>query len=196
MSESTQPDLQWGPLEQKPRGRGRVWLIVGLSVVGIIAVGLLVFFLLPRDEVPTPDDSLTPSPTTTAPPTRTPAPTPTATPDPPVQTEAPPVPDPSVETFRAQVGPRLQDAARGLDLVRSAQGEDALPVVDTLQQDLQNIADTPPPSSVAAEWEGALQVYSADLTALRSAIEAGEDRAAAVDSAARSLVALGDLIGL
>lgn len=196
MSESSQPDLQWGPLEQKPRGRGRLWLIVGLSVVGIIAAGLLLFFLLPRDEVPTPDGSPTPSTSATPTPTPTPTPTATATPEPPVQTEAPPVPDPSVETFRAQVGPRLQDAARGLDLVRSAQGQDALPIVDTLQQDLQNVADTPPPSSVATDWEGALQAYSADLTALRSAIETDGDRADAVDSAARSLGALGDLIGL
>ncbi|MFJ4224664.1 hypothetical protein [Microbacterium sp. NPDC089695] len=192
MTEEPQPELRWAPLEPKPRNRGRVWLIVGLVAAGIVVIGLLLFFLLPRGAGQAPEQTATPTPTAT--PTATPTPTPT--PEPPVQTEAPPVPDPSVEAFSGQVGPRLQDAGRGLDIVRSAAGPDALPVVDTLQQDLQNVADTPPPSSIAAEWETAMLRYSDDLNAVRSAVESGGDIATAVDSAARSLTALKALIGL
>ncbi|GAA1240190.1 hypothetical protein JOF42_001785 [Microbacterium phyllosphaerae] len=198
MTDEQQPELRWAPLPPKPSNKGRIWLIVGLIVAALVIVGVLLFLFLPRGDAPEPGTTATPSPsaTPTASPTPTAAPTPTATPDPPVQTEAPPVADPSVAAFRNQVGPRLQDAAQGLDIIAGSSGQDAVSIVDTLQEDAQRIADTPPPSSINSPWNDGLFAYSQKLTDLRSALTAGSNTSAALDDVRAALQTLNGLVGL
>ncbi|MEN0021674.1 MAG: hypothetical protein AAGC61_00225 [Microbacterium sp.] len=198
MSENTQPDLQWGPLEQKPRGRGRVWLIVGLVVAALVIVGVLLFFLLPRGGG-TPSATESPSPTPTASPTASPMPTSTATAVPteqPVATEPPPVVDPSVDVFRSQVSAPLEDAGRGLDLVVSLSGQDALSVIDTLREDAQRLFDTLAPSSIAGSWEEGVTSYDQRLSELRSAESNGGSTGAAIDAARAAVQNLRNIVGL
>lgn len=199
MTDEQQPELRWAPLPPKPSNTGRIWLIVGLTVAALAIIGVLLFLFLPRGDTPDPAASSTPSPS--ASPTEssapTPSPTPTdATPQPPVQTEAPPVVDPSVEAFRTRVGPPLQDAAQGLDIVAGSSSQDAASVVDTLQQDAQRMADTPPPSSISAAWSDGLIAYSQRLTDLRTALAGGSSSAVALQDARAALQSLNDLVGL
>lgn len=196
MTDEQQPELRWAPLPPKPSNRGRIWLIVGLVVAVLAIVGVLLFLFLPRGETPQPGASATPS--ASASPSETPSgsPTATGTPEPPVQTEAPPVVDPSVEAFRTQVSPQLQDASQGLDIVANSSGQDAVSVVDTLQQDTQRLSDIPPPSSISAQWQDALVAYSQTLTDIRSALTAGSSTTSAVADARAALQALNDLVGL
>jgi len=194
MTDEQQPELRWAPLPPKPSNRGRIWLIVGIVIAVLAIVGVLLFLFLPRGAAPKPVESPSASASPSASPT--PTPTPTAEPsDPPVQTEAPPVVDPSVEAFRTQVAPRLQDAATGLDLVANATGQDAVSIVDQLQFDLQSLADTPAPSSIRTQWDDGLSGYSQQLTDLRSALSAGSSPTAALDGARAALQNLDDLVG-
>lgn len=194
MTDEQQPELRWAPLPPKPRNRGRIWLIVGIVIAALVLVAVLLFLFLPRGQSPDPVASPSASATPTASPT--PTSTPTAEPtEPPVQTEAPPVVDPSVEAFRTQVAPRLQDAATGLDLVANATGQDAVSIVDQLQFDLQSLADTPAPSSIRTQWDDGLSSYSQQLTDLRSALSAGSSTAAALEGARTALQTLDDLVG-
>lgn len=198
MSEDQQPDLQWAPLPPNPRNRGRIWLIVGLSIAVIIVVGVLLFFLIPRGGS-TPSATESPSPTPTATPTASPTPTatPTAVPtEQPVATEPPPVVDPSVDAFRSQVSPPLEDAGRGLDLVASLSGQDALSVVDTLQEDAQRLFDTLAPSSIAGSWEEGVTAYGQRLSELRSAVSSGGSTGAAIDAARAAVQNLRNIVGL
>ncbi|WP_431807931.1 hypothetical protein [Microbacterium paraoxydans] len=195
-----QPELRWAPLPPTPQRTGRVWLIVGLSVAALAIIGALLFFLLPRGDGPDPDPS--PSPSRTATPTPTPTPTPTATPTggpQPTQTPIvtqPPVVDPTLETFRGQVSGTLADALRGLDIVAGASGQDALPVVDTLQEDAQRLSDVPPPSSIADGWRDGTAAYAQRLAELRTAITDGGNTAGAVDAARTAAQNLRTLVGL
>jgi hypothetical protein len=59
MSEQT-PELRWAPIEPKPKSKGRIWLIVGLVIAGLVIIGALLFFLLPRDGAPAPGTSVSP----------------------------------------------------------------------------------------------------------------------------------------
>lgn len=195
MTDEQQPELRWAPIPPKPRNTGRIWLIVGLVVAALAIVGVLLFLFLPRGDSPEPGASGTPSPS--ASPTASATPSPTAEPtEPPVQTEAPPVVDPSVEAFRTQVAPRLQDAATGLDIIAGSSGQDAVSVVDQLQFDLQSLADTPAPTSIRAQWDEGLSAYSQTLTDLRSALSAGSNTSAALDGARTALKNLDGLVGL
>ncbi|WP_336501010.1 hypothetical protein [Microbacterium paraoxydans] len=193
-----QPEVRWAPLPPAPKRTGRVWLIVGLSVAALAIVGLLLFFLLPRGGAPEPVESASASPTATPSETPTPAPTPTgsATPEPTPITTAPPVGDPTVEVFRDKVSGWLNSADRGLDIIAGASGQDALPVVDSLQQDAQRLGDALPPSSIQDSWRSGVETYAQRLVALRAAIESGSGVSGAIGSARSAAADLRDLVGL
>ncbi|MCK8466463.1 hypothetical protein M0722_04610 [Microbacterium sp. KSW4-16] len=193
-----QPELRWAPLPPQPKKTGKVWLIVGLVVAALAIVGALLFFFLPRGDAPAPTDSASPSPSATSTPTATPTPTSSPTPEP-VQTPqvtAPPVADPSIEVFRERVSGWLGDAPRGLDIIAGASGQDALPVLDTLQQDAQRLSDALPPSSIEQQWREGVSTYATRLSQLRSAITDGSGVAAAVEAARSSVQQLRSLAGL
>ncbi|KJL28400.1 hypothetical protein [Microbacterium oxydans] len=194
MSEQ-QPELRWAPIPPKPSNRGRIWLIVGLSVLALVIVGALLFFLLPRGGAPDPGSSASPSPS--ASPTASSTPTPSATPeDPetPVNTPPPPV-DPDLATFRTQVTPRLDDAGTGLGFIADAGSqEEAASIVEQLQIDAQQLSDVVPPSSIASQWRDAVSAYSAQLEKLRIA-GTGSGSTAAIESAQNALSELRAVIG-
>ncbi|WP_149084927.1 MULTISPECIES: hypothetical protein [Microbacterium] len=197
-----QPEVRWAPLPPAPKRTGRVWLIVGLSVAALAIVGLVLFFLLPRDGAPDPAESASPSPTAgpseTPTPTASPTPTATATstPEPTPITTAPPVGDPTLDVFRDKVSGWLNSADRGLDIIAGASGQDALPVVDSLQEDAQRLGDALPPSSIQDSWRSGVETYAQRLTTLRSAIESGSGVSGAIDSARSAAADLRDLVGL
>ncbi|TFB17629.1 hypothetical protein E3V93_13840 [Microbacterium sp. 3H14] len=191
-----QPELRWAPLPPPPKTAGRVWLIVGLVVAGLAIVGALLFFLLPRGAAPSPTDSPSPSPSASANPSQTPSSSPAPEPGQTPQVTAPPVVDPSVEVFRERVSGWLGDAPRGLDIIAGASGQDALPVLDTLQQDAQRMSDALPPSSIEQQWQDGVSAYATRLTQLRSAITDGSGVAAAVEAARSSVQQLRSVAGL
>ncbi|MCE0508285.1 hypothetical protein V8Z69_03370 [Microbacterium aurugineum] len=191
-----QPELRWAPLPPPPKTAGRVWLIVGLVVAGLAIVGALLFFLLPRGDAPSPTDSPSPSPSASANPSQTPSSSPAPEPGQTPQVTAPPVVDPSVEVFRERVSGWLGDAPRGLDIIAGASGQDALPVLDTLQQDAQRLSDALPPSSIEQQWREGVSTYASRLTQLRSAITEGSGVAAAVEAARSSVQQLRSMAGL
>ncbi|MEV7609466.1 hypothetical protein AB0N61_08300 [Microbacterium sp. NPDC089320] len=203
MTDPTQPELRWAPLEPKPRNRGRVWLIVGLVVAALVIVGVLLFFLLPRGESPTPGASGSPSPSASASASPSPspsasqteAPQPTAEPEPTMTpvTTPPPVADPSVDAFRGQVQGWLDDALTGLQIVSESSGQDATEVIASLQADAQRLGEISPPASIESAWGAALNEYSQALSALQSEAAAGApnvDRASAAANQLRGLVGL------
>lgn len=189
-----QPELRWAPMQPAPKRAGRVWLIVILAILALAIVAALLFVLIPRgaDPKPTmsPSSSASPTPTASITPTTTPTPTPS-----PVVT-SPPAVDPSVATFRAQVRGWLSDASRGLDIVAGASGQDALPVIDSLQQDAQRLSDAQAPSSINQKWRDGVGAYSQKLTELRSAVSAGSVVAQAVEAARSAAGNLKALVGL
>ncbi|WP_292794804.1 hypothetical protein [Microbacterium sp. UBA6633] len=193
-----QPEVRWAPLPPAPKRTGRVWLIVGLSVAALAIVGVLLFFVLPRDGGPEPVESASPSPSAspseTAAPEPTSAPTSSATPTP--ITTAPPVGDPTVDVFRDKVSGWLNSAVRGLDIIAGASGQDALPVVDSLQEDAQRLGDALPPSSIQDSWRSGVEAYAQRLVALRAAIESGSGVSGAIDDARSAAADLRDLVGL
>lgn len=196
------PEAVWVfPDEPKKRG-GRIALIIGLVVAALVVAGVVALFLIPRgDGTPTPTASPSASRTATPTPTPTHAPSPTATtlpsdlPTAPATTP-PPVPDPSVDAFRGQVQPRLDDASTGLELVQSQSGDAAVQVVDSLQNDAQNLAGQPAPSAIATQWGEAVNAYAAKLQSLRSAYSGGSDPSGAHDDAKAALAQLRSLVGL
>ncbi|WP_029258270.1 MULTISPECIES: hypothetical protein [unclassified Microbacterium] len=188
MSEPS-PELRWAPIEPKPRNRGRIWLIVGLAIAGLAILGALVFFLLPHVGSLEPRASDSPRPTATASPS-SPAEEPTP------QTTPPSPADPTVDTFREQVGGWLSDAPQGLDIVSESNPDDALAVVDSLQQDARRLSDAPPPSSIDQKWRDGVMAYSQRLTELRAAILSESDTADSVDAARAAVQDLQSLVGL
>ncbi|MCP1429509.1 hypothetical protein J3D45_002007 [Microbacterium foliorum] len=186
MTDEQQPDVRWAPMEPAPSNRGRIALIVGLVVAVLVVVGVLLFFLLPRGEAPTPGASGSPSPSASASPTAsasataTPVPTtepePTTTPDPdptaPV-TQPPTAPDPSLGSFRDSVRTWLDDSLTGLDIVGETSGQESLSVLNTLQADAQRLAESAAPGSIATEWSDGVAAYQQALTDLRSSASAG-----------------------
>lgn len=189
-----QPELRWAPLPPAPKKTGRTWLIVGLGVAALVIVGVVLLFVLPRGDTPSPTETASPSPTSS--PTETP--TAPATPEPSVTpiTTPPPVADPTIEVFRERVSGWLNDGPRGLDIIAGASGQDALPVVETLQQDAQRLSDAQPPSSIAQEWRDGVSAYSDRLTQLRTAITEDSGVAAAVEAARSSVQELRSSVGL
>lgn len=208
MTDEPQPELRWAPLEPKPSNRGRVWLIVGLVVAVLVIVGVLLFFLLPRGETPTPgasgspspsaSASTSPSPSPSASPTQTETPQPTAEPAPTMTpvTTPPPVADPSVDAFRGQVQGWLDDALTGLEIVGETSGQDAISVLDTLQADAQRLAGTAAPVSIASSWSDGVNRYAQKLGELRSAASSGASTGNAVAAARAEADQLRALVGL
>lgn len=192
MTDEQQPDVRWAPIEPQPSNRGRIALIVGLIVAGLVIVGVLLFFLLPRGESPAPGASETPSASASATPSADPSDGPTT---PPVTVAPEPV-DPSLETFRSQVGAWLEDGSRGLDIATANTGPDAVQVVETLQEDAQRLSDSLPPSSIASEWRDGVADYAQKLAELKTAASGGSDMTSAADAARASLQVLTDLVGL
>lgn len=207
MTDEPQPDLRWAPLEPKPSNRGRVWLIAGLVVAALVIVGVLLFFLLPRGESPTPGASGSPSPSaspsvspsaspsSTQPPTEAPQPTSAPEPTTPITTP-PPVADPSLDAFRGQVQGWLDDALTGLEIVNETSGQDALSVLDTLQADAQRLSGTVAPTSLASSWSDGVGSYAQKLEELRSAASSGASTGAAVAAARAAADELRALVGL
>lgn len=191
MSEPS-PELRWAPIEPKPRNRGRVWLIVGLAIAGLAILGALVFFLLPRGQDPAPGVSETPAATSSPTPTTSTMPDPSETPN----DTPPPATDPTIETFRAQVGGWLGDAGQGLDIVAGSRGQDALSVIDTLQEDAQRLSDAQPPSSIAPQWREGVSAYVQKLAELRTAVTTDSGTSAAIDAARNAAADLNALTGL
>lgn len=197
-----QPDVQWVFPPEKNRA-GRVWLIVGLVAAVLLIAGALAFFLIPRDGAPTPGSSSSPSPSASA--TRTPTPTPTRTPTPvptvspaplpsaPV-TEPPAPVEPGTGEFGAAVAGRLADASIGLDLI--ANGADALPIIDQLELDAQQLADTVAPAALDAQWRESVNAYASSLRALRDVVNASEDVSSAVSTAAANVQQLKAIAGV
>lgn len=196
MSDEQQPRAEWIFPEQKKSNKGRIWLIVGLSVLALAIVGALLYFLVPRDGTPepTPTDSTSATPTQSETPTATPAPTAAPTQEP--QTTPPPVSDPDIPTFAAQVQPWLDDGNRGLGILADLNGQDAVQVLDTLQQDTERLSDAAVPSSIASDWQSSVSQYAARLNDLRSAYENGSDAQAALNDATTALQGVRALVGL
>lgn len=191
-----QPELRWAPLPPAPKRTGRIWLIIGLSVAALAIVGVLLFLFLPRGDSPDPGASPSPSPSSS--PSASPTTTPSASPEPietPIVTPPPPT-DPTVEVFRGNVSGWLNSAPRGLDIVVNNPGPDALPVVDSLQQDAQRLSDAQPPSSIADGWRDGVSTYSQRLTELQSALENESGVPAAIDAARTAVQSLRTLVGL
>lgn len=205
MTDEPQPDLRWAPLEPKPRNRGRIWLIVGLVVAALVIVGVLLFFLLPRGESPTPGASGSPSPSASpsaspsvspsSAPTQTEVPPPTAAPEPTTPiTTPPPAADPSVDAFRGQVQGWLDDALTGLQIASETGGQDAASVIESLQADAQRLGETAPPASIESAWGAALNDYIQTLSALHSDVASGAP--ATVDGARSAVNQLRGIVGL
>lgn len=197
MSNDPQPELRWAPIPPKPKNRARIWIIIG-SVVLVFAIvaGVLWFFLLRGDE---PGGAPSPSPSSSevASPSPSDEPTPGASEDPSDDPGTPPVaPAPELDAFVTQVQPRLDDGVRGLDMLAQLSGQDAVGVVDQLQQDAQRLAETMPPTSISDSWFTAVSEYSSALTEVRSAAESGGSTADSVTTARERLQALRGLVGI
>lgn len=204
MTDEQQPELRWAPLEPKPDNRGRIWLIVGLSVAVLVIVGVLLFLLLPRDGSAAPGESASPSPSSTTTPTASASPTPSAStepaPDPepsmtPITTPPPPA-DPSIDAFRGQVEGWLDDALTGLDIVSASGGQDAVSVIDTLKDDAQRLGELAPPTSIEGAWREGLTAYGQRLSELRTAADSGGSMSGPLDAAVAAANDLRGLVGL
>ncbi|WP_175985929.1 hypothetical protein [Microbacterium tenebrionis] len=194
-----QPRPEWIFPEEKKRDKGRIWLIVGLSVIALAIVGTLLFFLcaargpVPSPPLPSPTaSSTTSSPTPTSDSTPTPTSAPTSTSEPaPSRRRA----DPGMDVFVEKVRPRLDDGVRGLQLVQDNMDLGAQ-IVDSLQNDAAVLSDTPAPSSLAAEWSDMVTQYSSKLGDLRAAYDNGSDPHAPLEAASTALQKVRALVGL
>lgn len=200
-----QPRPEWIFPEEKKSNTGRIWLIVGLSVLALLIVGALLFFLLPRGDAaepaPSPSASASDRPTKTPSPTASPTPTLTPTAPPtveptnePVPTQPPPA-DPDLETFVGQVQARLDDGVRGLQLVTDNMDLGAQ-IVDSLQNDAAVLSDSPAPSSIASDWSSAVAEYGSRLADLRAAYDGGADPSGPLDAARSALAQVRAVVGL
>ncbi|WP_314646532.1 hypothetical protein [uncultured Microbacterium sp.] len=200
---SEQPDVRWAPMEPKPRDRRRVWLVVALVAAALVVAGILLIVFLPRGDAAEPGSTPSPSASSSsAQPGSSPSPlpsgAPSASPEPSTPSaESPPVPEaPSIEAFRTQVSGWLTDAPRGLDIIAGSSGQDALPVLDTLQEDAQRLSDAQPPTAIDPQWRDAVSGYAQRLADLRTALTGGSASADAVDAARSSVQELRTLVGL
>jgi cytoskeletal protein RodZ len=207
MMSEPQPEYVWAYPDEKPK-RGRVWLIVGLSVLAL-AIAAAVFWLFIRPslpgavETPTPTPSAsvsaspssTPSATATATPTATPSPTASAVPSPgPTATAPPPPAAPDISDFRDKVTPVLSDAQRGLQIAGESDAAEAAQNVGFLQEDAGRLSDLVAPSSISAQWNSSLDDYSRSLQKLRTAYERGGSANSELSEATRALAALNGVV--
>jgi cytoskeletal protein RodZ len=194
-----QPRAEWIFPEQPKKRAGRVWLIIGIVVAALLVIGVVLFFVVPREG--TPGTNATPTPTVSA--TATPSATPSAAPSPspsgepsePITTP-PPVPDPDMSVFVGHVQPWLDDATTGLGMVANMSGQDAAQVVDSLQGDADRLSNVVAPSSISSAWYDGVSKYSSSLNELRSTIDNDGDTQAALSGASSSLQALRAMVGL
>lgn len=195
MSDEQQPGPEWIFAQQKQRDKAQIWWIIGFVVFALLIIGALLFFLIPRGAEPGPTPSPSPTRTATPTPTSTPTSPPTATPtDEPAPTQ-PPVPDPDLETFTAQVQPRLDDAVHGLELVTQNLDLGAQ-IVDSLQQDATLLSDAVAPSSIADDWYSTVDQYASKLAELRATYDNGSDPQPALDAATAALQKVRAVVGL
>ncbi|WP_417508314.1 hypothetical protein [Microbacterium sp.] len=201
MSDDQQAGPEWIFAQQKQRDKAQIWWIIGFVIFALLIIGTLLFFLIPRgdDTSPAPihPPTATPTPSPTSTQTSTPAPTSPSTTSPidePLLTQ-PPVPDPDLETFAAQVQPRLDDAVHGLDLVTQNLDLGAQ-IVDSLQQDATILSDTAAPSSIAEDWNKAVTQYATKLADLRGTYSNGANPQPALDAATAALQKVRALVHL
>lgn len=204
MTDEQQPELRWAPLDPKPDNRGRIWLIVGLSVAVLVIVGVLLFLFLPRGGSAEPEASASPSPSSTTTPTASASPVPSASSEPEPEpepsmtpiTSPPPPADPTIDAFRGQVQGWLDDAVTGLDIVSRSNGQDAVSVIDTLEDDAQRLAELAPPASIEGAWRDGVTSYGQRLSELRTAASSGGSMSAQLEAAAAAATDLRQLVGL
>ncbi|MFF7292088.1 hypothetical protein ACFY9N_06080 [Microbacterium sp. NPDC008134] len=195
MSDTPQPELRWAPIPPKPKNRARIWIIIGSVILAVAIVAALLWFFLLRGNTPGGAPTPDPSSSQTASPTPSNEPSPGASATPSQDPGTPPViPAPELDAFVTQVQPRLDDGIRGLDMLAQLSGQDAVGVVDQLQQDAQRLAETTPPSSISDAWFTAVSEYSSALTDVRAAAESGGNTADAVTTARERLQPLRDLV--
>lgn len=199
MSDEPQPELRWAPIEPKPSRAKRVWLIAGIVLAALIVAVIVFIALLPHGEKPDAEGTPSPRPTSSSTPTSSPSPTatvePTDEPTAPVVSE-PPVADPDLGAFRDQVSVWLESAPTGLDIVSRSSGQDALQVIDTLQEDAQRLSDAQPPSSILEQWHSGVGAYADSLSALRTAVSSGSALQDALDAARADVQNLNTIVGL
>lgn len=199
MSDQQQPELRWAPIPPKPKRAWKVWLVAGIVFAALIASIIVFFALQNRSGGPDAEGTASPRPSASVSASPTPSATPTVEPseDPgtPVITE-PPVVDPDIETFRGQVSVWLESAPTGLDIVSRSSGQDALSVIDTLQDDAQRLSDAQPPTSILEQWYSGVSAYSERLQDLRAAVSAGSGVSDAIDAVKIELADLNTLVGL
>lgn len=197
MSNDPQPELRWAPIPPKPKNRARIWVIIGSVILALVIVAGLLWFFVLRGETPGGAPSPSPSSSETASPSPSDEPTPGASENPTEEPGTPPVaPAPELDAFVTQVQPRLDDGVRGLDMLAQLSGQDAIGVVDQLQQDAQRLAETTPPTSITDSWFTAVSEYSTALTEVRSTAENGESTSDSVTTARERLQVLRDLVGI
>lgn len=197
MSNTPQPELRWAPIPPKPKNRARIWIIIGSVILALAIVAALLWFFLLRGETPGGTPSPSPSSSETASPSPSGEPDPGASENPSEEPGTPPVaPAPDLSAFVAQVQPRLDDGVRGLDMLAQLSGQDAVGVVDQLQQDAQRLAGTTAPEAIADQWYSGLSDYAGALDSLRTAAEADEPLADAVSAARTRLQEIRSLVGL
>lgn len=202
MSDEQQPRAEWVfPEEEKKGNKGRVWLIVGLSVAAVAIVAVLLFLFLPREDG-APEATASPTPIASETPSQSSSPSPsdsaTAEPEPdqtPITTP-PPAPDPDLATFTGQVQPWLDDASTGLSMVAEMSGQEATQVVDSLQGDAGRLSGVVAPSSISSAWYAAVGEYASRLGELQSAIDGGGDMQGGLGSATAALQEVRGLVGL
>lgn len=192
------------PEDDPARNRRRGWLIAALAAAAAAIAVALVFVLWPRGGEPDPNASPQPTSSATATPTPTPSNTPTATPTAgptPAPTDTtgpvtpPPPADPDLGAFTGRVGPVLDDADTGFGMLAGTTGQNAVQIVEQLQQDAQRLSDSPPPSSIADDWRAGLDAYSTSLDALRSTYASGGDAESARQTSIARVEDLRALLG-
>ncbi|WP_040165432.1 hypothetical protein [Microbacterium gorillae] len=204
-----QPQPQWVfPEKRKPKvGRAIFVVVLILLVIGAVGGAIWWLFVLPNqdavDPTPTPTTS-TSSPAATGTASASPSATPGATTDPtpaptattaPTTAPTPPVDLPDVETFRATVGPWLDDGSQGLDLM-TAQPSVAAQIAEGLIIDANNLHDAASPADLTDQWRAAANAYITALEQVSATVKDGGDTTAAIADARTKLLALRDIAGI
>lgn len=188
----------WAPTPDKPK-RGRVWLIVVLSVVALLIVGGVLWLLL-RPGTPDADPAATTSPSSSASPSPSESATPSAEPSAspssaPSSEPTPPMPPaPDLTAFRANVAPVLADAHRGLQYATDEDPQQAAQDIGLLQEDAGRLKNYVTPASISSKWTAALSDYSTALKNLRAAYDGGRQGTSEMASAKKALDALDAVI--